>query len=63
MSDEKKGHPAKRLRGPSIKTVLVAAAELGRHLTGVVSKPDGDIVLQFSQVGGDDRSGPDATPA
>jgi hypothetical protein len=63
MSRENKGHPARRLRGPNIKTILTAAAEMGRHLTGVVTKPDGDIVLEFSQLDDDNRPGPDATPA
>ena len=44
---EKKGHTAKRLRGPDIKSIIRAAASAGRQLVGAVAKPNGDIEIRF----------------
>ncbi len=60
MSTEKKGHPAKRLRGPDIKTIIAAAASTGRRLVGAVAKPNGDIEIGFAECDSDDRPGRDA---
>jgi hypothetical protein len=54
---EAKGHPARRLRGPDVGTIIRAAANAGRQLVSVLAQPNGDIRLEFSEAGSGEQSG------